>query len=96
MAEMFSMKCYQCLCSVCNMRKCPRQWHRNHEALCQKSCWNNNRLLPRLDCDFFEHFLKQKHYRVKRRITQRPLYSSEQVGEMFEKILKKIEVDENE
>jgi len=96
MCDIKVTKCYYCLCQVCNMRKCPVQRTQNREVLCYKSCWSQNRFIPRLECDYFEHFRKTKKYIVKSRIVNRPMYTSQQVGEMLAKIIEKMEREENE
>lgn len=58
--------CYMCLCEVCTRSKCPFVYaHRFEPRLyfCQ-SCLRMQRG-ARLECDFFEHKLKKRVYRMK-------------------------------
>lgn len=88
-------KCYYCLCQVCSMAKCP--WGSNKPVLCNKSCWSQYRFYPRLHCDFFVHFRKTRIFRVKHIKTLKPIYSAQQVGDLLNEILNKIDrIEDNE
>lgn len=56
-------KCYYCVCTVCNSRYCP--WRRKPLGACQ-FCSEERGIRPRLECDFFNHYLKIKRYRYRR------------------------------
>lgn len=56
-------KCYYCICTVCNSRYCP--WQRKSLGSCQ-FCFEDRGIRPRLECDFFNHYLKTKRYRIRK------------------------------
>ncbi len=45
------------------MRKCP--WRFKTFKSCFY-CQEHGQQLPRLDCDFFEHYLKVRHFRIRK------------------------------
>lgn len=56
-------KCYYCICTVCNSRRCP--WQRKQLGACY-NCSEEKGIRPRLECDFFHHYLKSKRYTFRR------------------------------
>lgn len=57
-------KCYYCICTVCNSRACP--WQRRQGGACCFCNEDKRGIRPRLECDFFNHYLKKTRYRVHR------------------------------
>lgn len=57
------LKCYYCVCTACARVLCP--W--KHKLF--KECWvcqERAEKLPRLDCDYFRHYLKYKRFRFRK------------------------------
>lgn len=81
--------CRRCLCGACTMHKCPYNRSKLVE-LCYMSCFQDGRLIPRLDCDYFCNKHKIKVYRFKNRGTTRKLYTSNDVTDMLSAILDKL------
>ena len=85
----FNMKCYYCLCDVCNLVKCPYK-PKDKASICYKRCYLKGfEKRPLLQCDFFVHKQKTKMYKVK--LHNRKLYTEKDVADMFQQILEKIE-----
>nr|DAO98741.1 MAG TPA: hypothetical protein [Inoviridae sp.] len=59
-----SPKCYYCICTVCNSCSCP--WQRRVGGACCFCNEDRRGIRPRLECDFFNHYLKKSRYRVRR------------------------------
>lgn len=59
----FHGKCYYCICTVCTGYKCP--WKHLTFKQCNY-CQEHRYNYPRLDCDFFEHFMKKRRFRLRR------------------------------
>lgn len=56
-------KCHFCVCTVCTRSRCP--W--KHKIL--KECYlckGHEIYKPRLDCDYFQHYLKVKRFKFRR------------------------------
>ena len=84
-------KCYYCVCQVCNLRKCPLS--RDRTQLCINSCISKGERIPRLDCDYFEHFRKTKVYRVKRHRKPNKTYSERSVVNILDTLLTPLGID---
>lgn len=59
-----SPKCYYCICTVCNSRSCP--WQRRQGGACCFCNEDRRGFRPRLECDFFNHYLKKSRFCVRR------------------------------
>lgn len=81
-------KCYYCVCTVCNMARCPHG-HDKFEH-CLRACHNQNKRIPILECDYFQHKQKTKVFKVKRKITPNKLYTSADIGHMLDVIMTKL------
>lgn len=87
----FNMKCYYCLCDVCNLILCPYKPY-DRASICYKRCYKYGFYhKPLLQCDFFVHRQKTKMYRVKYK--NRRLYSEADVAEMLQQILECLKGD---
>jgi hypothetical protein len=64
--------CYYCVCTACTRFKCPFK-HRLYQE-CQ-TCQDRGVNRPRLECDFFCHYLKTKHFKFKRVVAPLPEHS---------------------
>lgn len=64
--------CYYCICTACSGKLCPFA-HREFKSctLCQEHRVNS----PRLDCDFFQHYIKIKSFKFQRASLPRPVNS---------------------
>lgn len=60
----FFDKCHYCICTACSRFKCP--WRHKLYKECWR-CQERSQKVPRLDCDYFCHYLKSKHFKFKRR-----------------------------
>lgn len=83
-------KCYYCLCSVCNMARCPHG--HNRFMHCFNACYRFNRRLPILDCDYFEHTSHRKAYRIKRKGKSSKVYTNSELGTMLEAVLNRLDI----
>ncbi len=64
------------------MRKCP--WLcQERSSLCVKSCISKGEYIPRLECDFFEHFRKTKKYTIKRYKKPLKAYTERSVSDLL-------------
>ena len=54
--------CYFCICTACSRRRCPfKNFEYKQCTACRKRFENR----PRLDCDFFEHYIKTRRFRFR-------------------------------
>jgi len=84
-------KCYYCVCTVCNLARCPHGHDRFHH--CEMLCYRHNRRIPILDCEFFEHVERRKVYRIKRSGKAEKRYSNAQIGAMLEAVMLRLNVE---
>lgn len=63
--------CYYCICTACTRFNCPFRHKLYRECYaCRERGFNR----PRLDCDFFCHYLKKRHFRFKREVAPLPVH----------------------
>ena len=55
--------CHYCICTACSQFNCPFK-HRLYQEC--YGCRERGNNVPRLDCDFFSHYLKKHHFKFKR------------------------------
>ena len=55
--------CYFCICTACTRFYCPFKIKDDRECY---SCRGHGTNRPRLDCDYFEHYMKTHTFRFKR------------------------------
>ena len=60
--------CHYCICTACSRYKCPWSNKLYRECFSCRELGNNT---PRLDCDFFSHYLKTHRFRFRR--AEKPL-----------------------
>lgn len=90
----FNMKCYYCLCEVCNLMKCPYR-PKDKASICYRRCFKYGfKLKPLLQCDYFVHSQKRRMYKVK--LKNRKFYTEIDVAEMLQQILEKLKGDSDE
>ena len=54
--------CYYCICTACSRSSCP---FKHLEFQCCYACHQRRDKRPRLDCDFFRHYIKTKVFRFR-------------------------------
>ena len=88
----FNMKCYYCLCDVCNLVKCPYK-PKDKASICYRRCYRKGFThKPLLQCDFFVHKQKTKMYKVK--LHNSKLYTEKDVADMFQQIIERLDKNE--
>ena len=70
------------------MRKCP--FGKDKTQLCLDSCITRGKYIPRLECDYFEHFRKTKVYRVERHTKATSTYTEHTVVSILDNILDRL------
>ena len=61
--------CHYCVCTACTRFHCPYS-HRLYRE-CQ-TCHDRGVQSPRLDCDYFSHYLKSRRFKIRRVINPLP------------------------
>ena len=70
--QRFYGACYYCICTACAALSCPfSNWEFKHCTICRQRRENR----PRLDCDFFQHYIKHRHFRFRRVTAPLPAHS---------------------
>ena len=59
----FYGKCYYCICTACSGSVCP---FNHHLYRCCYRCYERRQRSPRLDCDYFTHYLKVRRFKFRR------------------------------
>lgn len=64
-------KCHYCVCTACTRAECPYRHKTYRECFaCRQRGYNS----PRLECDYFNHYLKSRSFKVKRVVKPLPLH----------------------
>ena len=63
--------CHYCICTACSRLACPFSSNTYRECY---SCRQHRENRPRLDCDFFMHYLKSRSFRFRRASEPLPVH----------------------
>ena len=61
--------CYYCVCTACSRIQCP---FKRRVGLQCYACSEQRQKRPRLECDYFTHYLKHKRFKFKREVLPLP------------------------
>lgn len=64
--------CYYCICTACTRFECPFSHKLYRECY---ACHERGENRPRLDCDYFCHYMKKRHFKFKREPVPIPEHS---------------------